>query len=356
MLPQGPFSKILIIRLSSIGDVVRTLPALSLLRANYPSAHISWIVEEKSSDIIQDHPELDELIIFLRKKWNAALSNPRSLLAALKETVGIAINLRRQKFDLVLDFHGILKSGLLSRTTGSPARVGFTRGVSKECNHLFNRYHIKVDDSSISRYEKNLSFVRPFLNSIPESRPTIAIGQRDREWVEAILKENFTEYDSLVTINPAASRAYKQWPVEYFGQLIDKLHHSGKYRIAMVVGPGEEGLAASVQTAVTTHLCPIIGPTTLKELTELIRRSRVLICGDTGPMHIASVMNTPTVAIFGPTNPVVNGPYGKGHYVISKQVSCSPCKEFNCESLECLRSISPEEVFQAAEKALLGKA
>ncbi len=355
MLPQGPFSKILIIRLSAVGDVVRTLPALSMLRANYPSAHISWIVEEKSSDIIQDHPELDELIIFPRKKWKAALSHPGSLIAALKETVGIAVNLRRQKFDLVLDFHGVLKSGMISRITGSPARVGFNRGASKECNHLFNRYHIEVDDGSTSRYEKNSSLVRPFLHSLPESRPTIAIGQRDRERVEVILKEHFTEYDSLVTINPAASREYKQWPVEYFGQLIDKLYHSGKYRIAMVVGPGEEGLAVSAQANIKTHRCPVLKPVGLKELAETLRLSQMLICGDTGPMHIAAVMNTPTVAIFGPTDPVVNGPFGKGHHLITKQVHCSPCREFNCQSLECLRTISPEEVFQAVEETMSGK-
>jgi len=342
--------RILIIRLSSIGDVVRTLPALSSLRREFPHAHIAWVAEDKSIGILEGHPHLDEIICFERKTIARSLKNPLHVHEGLSRLARFLAGIRRGRFDLVFDFHGILKSGLVALWSGAPTRVGFGRGFVKESSHIFANRKVRPSDAALPRVERNLELIRPFVS--PENltdKAVLGLSGKHRETAAAFVKQRFGASHPLIGIHPGTSRTIKKWPTRSFAALCDMLADSLSAKLLLTWGPGEHDKVMQIHSL--SKALPEIGPQTqsLLELAALLEQCDLVVTVDSGPMHIASAIGTPVVAIFGPTDIRVNAPYWQPYKVVSSSMDCSPCDE-NCDHTQCMEAVTPERVFEAVQE------
>ncbi len=347
IIPQ----KILIIRLSAIGDVVRTLPALKALRSKFPSAYIAWVVEENAQDILQGHPDLDRLFVFRRKKITEGIFKPHEVINSFKEIVSFLKGIRKEHFDMVLDFHGILKSGVIGFLSGAQLRVGFSRDYSKECNHLFNNYHISLQTDAVSRIERNLNFIRFLGIDSYDHTSVIPITDEDKRYVDQFFKEKGLCGDApLLSIHPGTSKEtrYKRWNSADYAAVADTLIERLHAQVIWTWGPGELETAQHIVKLMNHESVIACKSGNLRQLAEIFRRSDLFLGSDSGPMHIASFVRTPVVVIYGPTDPVVNAPYEKNpHIVLRKDLNCSPCRNRDCKSLQCMKMIEPDEVCDA---------
>jgi heptosyltransferase-1 len=348
------YPKILILRLSAVGDVLRTLPAVMALRENFPSSHIAWVVEEPSKTLLESQPEIDQVILFPRKKWTDGMKSIGKLWNTFKEMGHFILELRKEKFDFVLDFHGIIKSGTISFLSGSPKRIGYDRKSSKEGNFLFSNIIVKLPKEKISRYQRNFALLKGVGLEVKDFDARLHIPQRDKEYIESFLvRLNPPLRSPSIAIhagtNPKA--AFKRWMPGHYAQLGDRLIHELGATVIFTWGPGESESVEAIRGKMKEP--SVLGPKTesLTELGELFRRCDLYIGGDTGPMHIASLMGTPVLVIYGPTDPVFHEPLGL-HKKVRKEVGCNPCRNRSCKDLKCLKIITVDDVFKATKEIL----
>jgi heptosyltransferase I len=350
------FRKVLILRLSAVGDVIRTLPAVKAFKEHYPSSHISWVVEESAESLLKGQREIDEVILFPRKRWSQGLKSPLGGWRVLREVFGFAKHLRKQRYDVVLDFHGILKSGLISYFSGTPTRVGFDRKSTKEWNFLFSNRKVQLPGEEISRFERNFALLRGIGLEEKGMTPTryIHIPRGDQEQVDSFFSRfNPALARPMLAVHPGTSpqTLFKRWMSDRYAQLSDRLVRELKATVIFTWGPEEGELVKTIQSQMKET--SVLGPRTesLTQLGAVFRRCDLYIGGDTGPMHMASLVGTPVVAIFGPTDPVANRPLGR-HRLVREQVDCNPCRDRSCEERRCLRVVSVDDVFQAVRESL----
>jgi len=317
------------------------MPAVKGLREGYPDAYIAWLVEEKSSDILVDCPYLDRVILFPRRQLvGDAGSRARWLKQFVRE-------LRGERFDTVLDFHGIFKSGALALLSGAKERIGFHRNYTKEFNFLFVNRSVMLPGEQISRFERNISLVES-LYAAPSNLDVEILVPDDVKRRVGELIEPFNRNRPLVAIHPTTSRPFKLWDSGNYAKVADRLLTDGVAQVLITCGPGERDAAQQVVAQMQSSPPQVIQSGSLREYAWLVNQADLYFGGDTGPMHIASAMGTPIVAMFGPTDPVVNGPYRQPNRVLYKDLPCSPCKERRCaRNLECMRAITVEEAYDA---------
>jgi len=346
--------KFLILRLSAVGDVIRTLPAVKALKEYYPTSSITWITEESSRTLLESQPEIDEVILFPRKRWTDGMKSMRRMWRTGGEVYGFILGLRRRRFDVVLDFHGILKSGFLSFFSGAPKRIGFDRRSSKEGNFLFSNIKVRLPKERISRFQKNFALLRGIGLEVNHFSPKLHIPEEDRDYIESFFNTlSMPIKRPFVAIHPGTSQKtiYKRWMANQYSQLSDRLIRELNATVIFTWGPGElrwvEGIRKQMKEP------SILGPQTesLTKLGEIFRRCNLYIGSDTGPMHIASFMGIPVVVIYGPTDPIVNEPFGR-HKKVRKEVGCNPCRKRSCKELTCLKSIHVDDVFKATKEIL----
>jgi lipopolysaccharide heptosyltransferase I len=346
--------KILILRLSAVGDVLRTLPAVKALKEYYPSSSITWIVEEPSKTLLESQPEIDEVILFPRKRWTSGMKSTRKMWGTFLEMGRFILDLRRRKFDMVLDFHGLLKSGLLSFLSGSPRRVGYDRKSSKEFNFLFSNVKVKLPQEKISRFQRNFTLLEGLGLVVKNFDTKLHIPSEDKKYIESFFNQLRPPLQKpYIVIHPGTSpkTTYKRWMFDHYAQLGDRLTRELNGTVIFTWGPGEREWVEALQEEMEE--ASILGPQTesLTQLGEIFGRCDLYIGGDTGPMHIASLMGIPVVVIYGPTDPIVNEPLGK-HRKVRKEVGCNPCRNRSCKKLDCLRMITVDDVFKATREIL----
>ena len=346
--------KFLILRLSAVGDVIRTLPAVKTLKEYSPSSTITWIVEEPSRSLLESQPEIDEVILFPRKRWTQGMKSLTEIRGTIGEMWGFIKGLRKRKFDAVLDFHGILKSGVLSFLSGSPKRIGYDRRSTKEGNFLFSNVKVKLPKEKISRFERNLALLKGVELEGKELKYGLHIPPEDREYVASFFKASSAPMRRpLIAIHPGTSTKafFKRWMPDQYARLADQLSQELNATVLFTWGVGElkwvEGIRKEMKKP------SLLGPKTesLTQLGEVYRHCDLYIGGDTGPMHVASLMGIPVVVIYGPTDPTENEPIGK-HIKVRREVGCNPCHEYSCKELFCIKAISADEVFQATKEIL----
>lgn len=327
------FKRILIIKLSSVGDVVHTLPVLSTLRKKFPESYIAWVVKNKAKDILLDHPHLNEVILY-EGIWKTARK------------------LRSLKFDLTIDLQGLFRSGLLTFLSGARVRLGFGKANSRELSHLFLNQRVTPKEADRHVIDKNLSLLRPLETEVKEKEFIIPVSRENREHITHFLKEKeITSSHLLIALNPGASWPSKLWPEERWAELADRLIEKLRAKIVFSWGPGEKNCVDRI-VGITKNRPIISCKTNLKELAVLISKCKLFVGGETGPLHIACALNIPTVALIGPTDSVRNGPYGEGHIVIEKKLPCRGCWKHKCKNLNCMRLITVDEVFSAVKEQL----
>ncbi len=328
--------KILIIKPSSIGDVVHTLPIWNLLRRRYPQAEISWLIAPACSGIVEGLPGLRTLR-FERKLWGSAWYRPSSTRALL----AFQRRLREEKFDLVLDVQGLFRSGWFARQTGAPMRVGFAN--AREFAWMFYTHRVPIqtmEQHAIERYLKLLEAI-----GCPTSPVEFAFPVTDADRSAAAgLVDGIGPFAVLC---PGANWLTKRWPATRFAELVAPLNQ--QFGLSCVVAGGPDDRALGDQIPGATNLC---GKTTLMQLVGLMERSSLVITNDSGPMHIAAALNRPLVALFGPTNPVRTGPFGHPDSVVRANIFCTPCYRRNCPRPRCMEDLTIEPVLKCAEAQL----
>ena len=355
-MEQTPKPKrILIVRLSALGDVVNTLPALTALRRGHPKAYIAWLVEDRVADILHNHPLLDEVIVFPRSKWQQSFSLRRGRWRTLADCYQFFSALRARRFDMSIDFQGNAKSGFLTYMSGAKVRVGFDRRNSAEGNVVFTNRRVPIEDPHIVRAEKYLALARAAGGATGPVRAILPTWPAEAARAKALLREAGVTRRPLIVIHPGTSEfgAFKRWPPERFGQLARRLARHWNAGILVTWGPRERALAVKVASAAGRSAAVSPPTQSIRELAELIRQADLFISADTGPMHIAAALGVPVVALFGPKDPVLHGPYGERTRVVRADVDCSPCTKRSCGDVKCMRSITPEMVMAAVEELLV---
>ena len=331
--------KLLIIRLGAIGDIIRTVPAVIYLKKRINAESVHWIAEDWASNLLLNHSEIDKVYIVPRKNyWKI-----RELLKEIKA----------EQYDYCLDFHGILKSGLISFFSGIKKRIGFQKNNCKEFNFLFNNIKAPLISNKVTRIEKNFNLIKPLVSNvtIPEKLETnFFIEKEKREKIEKFFAK-IGKFKKFTGINPCTSKSgsYKEWPVEYYLKLVTLIseHSRGNIGFVITYGPGELDKVSPILSAGEKFKNVFLAPETdMKELMYLISKLDFFVTGDTGPMHLASTLNIPILALFGPSDSEVNKPWGRKNIIAKVNVGCNPCRNKKCTDLKCQWQLTPEIVFE----------
>lgn len=337
MNPVKKDHKILIIKPSSLGDIIHTLPALSIIRKSFPQSYIAWLVNANFREILEGHPYLDEIIPF-----------PRYLF--LKKGCSFLKELKERHFDMVIDLQGLLRSALIGLWSGAEERIGFKRG--REFSPLFYTRPIEIEPEVLHAVDRNARLASSISGGIFELDFTFFLSPRAIKKIEELLK-GMDIQGEIVTLNPATRWASKRWPEERWASLADELADKGA--IFFVSGPGEEEGVKRIRSLMKKCSFSLAGTLNLQELAAFLTRSRLLITVDSGTMHLASALPIPVVSLFGPTDPSRCGPYGQNDGVIRLSLECSDCYRTRCREMRCMKGIEPEMVLSKAEEILKGE-
>ena len=339
------YRNILVIRLSSLGDVLLTMPAVQAIKTACPASAVSWLVEGPSSELLACQEFIDRVIEFPRGAITGNLRNGRffSAVAALS---AFRSALRRQAYDLVVDFHGIVKSALLAWAARAQRRLGFDGSVAKEGSWLAYDERQQASDRRLHKSVRNMLLAsRLGAGALPEvdlKTPPEAAAYMDAFFAQKAIS------GPVIAVNPFCSKgsAFKRWDMDRYADLVRCVGNATGATMMVLWGPGEEEEAAGLVRGAGGRAM-LACPTTVAQLLALLKRTDLYVGGDTGVMHLAAFARVPIVAIFGPTDHLVNGPVGTGHTIVRKDLPCSPCRDKTCKDRICLRSITVDEVSAA---------
>ncbi|MGH9517165.1 MAG: glycosyltransferase family 9 protein [Terriglobales bacterium] len=341
----------MIVRLGAMGDVIHTLAAVSSLRATFPSMQIGWIIEDRWSELLcaggaplsgprsPQRPLVDVVHVVHTKRWRRSLLS-RQTKREIRQAVG---EVRNQHYEIAADFQGALKSAVVTRMSQANAIFGFVHPREWPAR-IFYQHQVETSGAHvIEQYHSLAEAVAE--NPLPHS-PTLF--PRD-ERAEASIENKISGFnENFAIINPGAGWGAKQWPAAHYGEVARALSLSGLFPL-INFGPNEHQLAYEVQTASGGSAQPI--SCSISELIVLTRRARLFIGGDTGPLHLAAALKVPVVAIFGPTNPARNGPYGTKSIVLRNSASKTSLSHTRAPDPGLL-AISASEVVSAAHDLL----
>jgi heptosyltransferase I len=303
------FQRLLIVRPGALGDVVLALPALDSLRRSFPDARIGYVADERTWDIISAHPAVDRRHFFPRTRWRQALFRPWRWPALVREVRGLLREIRAERYEVALDLQANLKGGLLSMASGAAVRVGYGRRYGQELNHWFNNRYVTPPRWPIHLVEKFLAATASLGAATNTPGFRIPEPPESTARVEAFLRD--TPPGPFAVIHPGSSKARpdKQWKTERFGEVAGWLGTTLGMRSVVCFGPAERELAERVVAASDGWAVTAWSGASVLDLAALLRRARLFVGTDSGPMHIAAALGVPTVALFGSGSPVVYGPY-----------------------------------------------
>jgi len=337
-LPSHP--SILLVKLSSFGDVLHALPTLEALRDANPLAHITWLVEAAYAPLLSGHPALNEVWIAPRLRPAEFFfgSNPAALRRLVQQ-------LRTRPFDLVVDIQGLLKSAVWVALTRSPRKVGYDR--TRELSYLALTERVPPFDPEAHAVWRYLNLAH-YLGA-PPALPRFRLGLDTAVDISALIPGEADR--PLVVLHPGARWASKLWPPASWTSLAEWFHGQG-FRVAVTGSAADRELVADITAHCRAPLLNLAGSTSLAQLAGILRKARLAVTTDTGAMHLAAALGTKVAALFGPTAPWRTGPFGDGHQVVRLGLPCSPCFKRQCPAPRCLNDLSPEMVEAACEKIL----
>jgi lipopolysaccharide heptosyltransferase I len=337
--------KILILKPSSLGDVVHAMPVLRMLRRHYPESEIYWWIESSLAPLLDDDPDLTGLLRFDRKRW----TRPRSWRLMWLNLVWA----RRQNFDLVIDLQGLARSASFAWLANGKLTVG----VDSPREGARGFY-----DAVARRPSFHTHAVDWYLRVLP----LLGLPLRwDFDWIppnasvaQDVRRKWSGEHKDWIVIQPGARWLNKRWPAQSFAELLSLLRREyPRFRFAVLGSAADAQISATVAAGAPGCSLDLAGKATLPEMVEWIRLSKLMITNDTGPMHVAAALGKPLLALFGPTEPMRTGPYRQIDHALQLNLSCVPCLSSHCtrtQQLECLRALAPAVVFNAARARLDG--
>ncbi|MFH1421850.1 MAG: glycosyltransferase family 9 protein [Planctomycetota bacterium] len=344
--------KILLIRLSAIGDVVNVLPAAHLIRQAFPNAHITFAVEKSASSLLYGLPELDDIFVIDRRTWARRIINPVFAPLVLLQILHSFIMLRKKRFDLCFDFQGNFRSGVICFASGSKVRIGFTPRNLREFTSCFYTRSVRLPRIKLTRAKKNLLLVQDVINiPVYKKEQLLHFSEAEKANIDKFFISQKLTDKKVVIVHPGSSKfgSFKKWSEDGYAKVCSELRLQNIIPL-LSYGPGEKDIVQRINklSGSSCSLAPELN--NLKELAYLISKCSLFIGADTGPMHIAAIVGTPIVAIFGPKDPDVYKPYCSNYLIVRKDLPCSPCERRKCSHLSCLKSIAPENVLSAVKK------
>lgn len=369
-LPIEEFRKILLIKLSAVGDVIHTIPVLNKLRRRYPSARIDWLATPAIAELLRYHPAITNVVEFARNEWRQPWR-----WSALANSARLAAKLNAVGYDLVIDMHGQFRTAVLAFATGAPVRVGFDRPRAqvwqasaralppnarkhawrgaREGSWLAYTHHMAVPTLDVHAVDRYLR-VAPMLGLDAEAADfSFTIPDSASNRIENLLRRHGIG-GKLLTIAPGTIWETKHWRSERFAEVA--LHFMRKGFGVVLIGSAREIPTCREVAAASPGVANLAGETTLTELAAVIRRSTICLTNDSGPMHLAVALDRPVVSVFGPTDALWIGPYGRSDAVVQAHLECSPCYLrvlSRCpHDHACMRAITSAAVIDRIETTL----
>jgi ADP-heptose:LPS heptosyltransferase len=294
---------VLVVRLGALGDVLRTIPTVRLVRRGLPHAAIWWVVDDRWQAVLAGHPDLTGTIVLPRREWQRCLRAPALWPDLLRSVGRFRRRLRAAKPDLVLDFHGNLRSGLVGRMSSAPVRLGYDGHQQKEANRWLTTHRVPPGSRRTPRIERNLELLRVLgLPDRPLPLGDLPLSRAGSEKADVVLAQVGARSDRFAVVNPGASlaQAYKRPPAELLAVAAGRLRES-RVTPLVVWGPGEEQEAHRV-VELAAGAAVLAPPTDLATLASLLERSRLFVGGDSGPLHLACLVGCPVLALYGGTD------------------------------------------------------
>ena len=330
-------TRILIVRLSAVGDVVHGVPVLNALRDALPDSLLSWVVEQRAASLLKGHKSLDELIVV-----------PRGWLKSPAAVWRLRRRLRAMHFDLTIDLQGLTKSAVAAWLSGAPRRIGFGGANGRELSPWLNNQ--RVVSTARHVIDCNLQLLQPLGIDSPKVRFDLPESPDDRATAERIIRQ--VKLDGrFAVINPGAGWPSKLWPPQRFAAVAQHLGRRGVPTVVVWGGFQERDWAAEIVAGSNGYgwLAPA---TSLTELAAVARRASLFIASDTGPLHIAAAVGTPCVGLYGPMSGQRNGPYGAQHIILQPRQFEGTSRQRRHAPAELMTAITPEMVCQACDQIL----
>jgi heptosyltransferase-1 len=301
---------------------------LNAFKERFPKAEVHWVIAKGLEDLLTGHPMINRIWVINKDMWKK-LSHIRDSFHELRIFLKA---IKEENYDIVVDLQGLLRSGIITVSTGAPLRIGFKE--AREGSRFFYTHKVKggKDIHAVDRYLKIATFLGCDITDVCFPLPL--------SFSSSLLTQHSFPGDYAV-IAPGARWKTKRWPPEKFGELSSIL----PLNTVIIGSKGDMDIASEIVALSKGKAVSLAGKTNLKELIEVIRGARFFVSNDSGPMHIAAALNIPVFAIFGPTDPLKTGPYGRGHTVIREDVSCAPCFRRSCNDLKCMKILSVEKVY-----------
>lgn len=334
--------RILIVKLSSIGDVLLATPVARAIRAAMPDSYIAWVVERKSADIVLGNPYLDEVFVLDRPKGRNFVQN---FGRSVRSLLPLGRRLRPLKFDYSLDLQGLLRAAVVSVLSGARRRVGFCD--AREGSPLL--YHIRHRPSEQDQtvQQRNLGMLRAIGIDSKDTAMYMPIGEQDREFAASFFEENGLESGSTVALIPATTWPNKHWITERWSEVADVL--ADKYSVRSVIMGSRADLPMANRIVECSRSKPVVsaGLTTLKQAGAVLELCKASIGVDTGLMHMSVALNRPTAGLFGASRWRCFDKTDRFVWV-TKDFPCSPCNRHpTCNDVDCMKAINVQDVEEA---------
>ena len=335
---SGPAS-ILVIRPGAMGDVLLTTPALRALRGAFPAGRLTVLVTRPGKEILAGNPDVDEVMVLDKSSWRPQV-----------EIIG---QVRRKDFELVIDFLCNPRTAIITILSGARVRLGYNVGLRRFAYNVVKPRDEFRDGKKVAKYaaEVNLDMVRYLGVPAEASGLRFSVDSKAREKADAFLADNGLEAGRFVCVSPSGSWPAKTWELGKFAALADLVVARVGSRVVVLWGPGERGLAESMLNLMRTSGVAAC-ETSVMEAGALLESSALFVSNDSGLKHIAVAVGTPTVTVFGPTNPTTWNPMSPKHRAVSADVGCLRCDKNTCDAMDCMKNLSAERVFAVVEEVL----
>jgi heptosyltransferase-1 len=349
---QDPPRNILLVRLSARGDIVFSSPMVRAIRRTFPDARITWLAESHTANLIEHHPELDEVLVWDRNAWKK-LFREWKLATLFREARAFVSELRSRQFDLALDMQGLLRSGVMTFLSGAPTRIGLR---PKEASHLFmtrvvDRERNKGNRAKVS--SEYLLLAQELGLDTSDFRMEVPLAPADREFIDGWIREEGLEGGYAVAI-PFTTRPQKHWFEDRWAELLDRVESELGLPTVILGGPGDVEALERIQEMAMSEPHSLVGRTTLTQAAAAIERAALVVGVDTGLSHMGIAFDRPTVTLFGSNIPYTEPPTDRAR-VLVHWLECSPCKgNPTCDgAYTCMKLITANQVLDAA-RAVMG--
>jgi lipopolysaccharide heptosyltransferase I len=342
--------KVLLVKLSALGDVVQALPVAMAIKRQMPQAQVDWVVERPSAGLLYGHPALNRILVSPRH----VISDHKSEF--FRHVIPFIRQLRAEYYDAVLDLQGLMKSAMVVALSRGRRKIGFKGGKEPLASWPLN---LRLDPYDPDRHalKRYLDVLEP-LGILRPSQAEFGLqaGREALDRVGEMLGRMRANDRPLVVLHPMALWPSKLWPVSHWAELARMLAGQGLH-LVLSGAPADRPVTEKIASlsGVGDDLLNLAGRTGLPDMVALLSLADVLVSTDTGVMHLAAALDTPVVALFGPTAPWRTGPHGQGHQVLRLALDCSPCLRRRCDQPVCLNNLAPETVAEATRKVVSSK-